>query len=81
VQCEICGRKSQGNFCELHKAAYDNLLKKYEAWEKSLKVTWTEYLAYIKLNEFSGLWVKEVAQHFLASDAPKQQGIQKSQFG
>jgi hypothetical protein len=80
VQCEICGRKSEGNFCELHKAAYDNLLKNYEAWKKSMKVSWKEYLTHIKVNEFSGLWVKEVAQHLLASDSSKQQGVQKAEL-
>jgi len=73
MPCEICGRKSEGSFCELHKAAYDNLLKGYEAWKTSMKVSWTEYLTQIKNNEYSGLWVKEVAQHLLASDLTKPQ--------
>ena len=80
MQCEICSRKSEGNFCELHKVAYDNLLKNYEAWNKSMKVSWTEYLTHIKVNEFSGLWVKEVAQHLLALDSSKQQGVQKAEL-
>jgi hypothetical protein len=79
VQCGLCGRKSEGSFCELHKAAYDNLLKNYEAWKKSMKVSWTDYLTHIKVNEYSGLWVKEVAQHLLASDSSKQQGDQKAE--
>lgn len=32
-----------------------------------MNITWTEYLTQIKNNEFSGIWVKEVAQHLLAS--------------
>jgi hypothetical protein len=71
VQCVICGRRSEGSFCELHKVAYDNLQKNYESWEKSMKVSLTEYLTRIVANEYSGLWVKEVAQHLLASDISK----------
>ena len=54
-------------FCELHMAAYSNLIRNYEVWKKSMKVSWTEYLTKIKVNEFSGIWVKEVAHHLLAS--------------
>jgi len=67
VRCEICTRKSESRFCEFHEAAYKNLVKNFEAWKKSMNVTWIEYLMQIKNNEFSGIWVKEVAQHLLAS--------------
>jgi hypothetical protein len=67
VQCELCGRKSEGRFCELHELAYNNLLRNYGEWKKSMKMSWTEYLTQIKANEFSGIWVKEVAQLLLAS--------------
>ena len=72
MQCEICGRRSESRFCELHEVAYNNLLGNYKAWRKSMKVSWTEYLTQIKINEFSGIWVKEVVQHLLASDSLNQ---------
>ncbi|MBS7656695.1 hypothetical protein KEJ33_02075 [Candidatus Bathyarchaeota archaeon] len=67
MRCEICNRKSESRFCEFHESAYKNLVKNFEAWKKSMNITWTEYLTQIKNNEFSGIWVKEVAQHLLAS--------------
>jgi hypothetical protein len=72
VQCEICSRKSDGNFCKLHVTAYNNLLKNSEAWRKSMKISWTEYLTEIRLNEYTGIWVKEVAQYLLASISSNQ---------
>ncbi len=80
MPCEICGKRSEGSFCELHKAAHDNLMKSYEAWKRSMKVSWTEYLTHVKLNEYSGLWVKEVAQYLLSSDSAKQQGDRKAEL-
>jgi len=77
VQCEICDRRSESRFCELHEVAYNNLVRNYEVWKKSMKVSWTEYLAQIKINEFSGIWVKEVAQHLLASGSPIKPGNQE----
>jgi hypothetical protein len=72
VQCEICGRKSESRFCELHEVAYKNLLRNYEAWKKSMKVSWTEYLTQIEVNEYTGIWVKEVVRHLLASGSTNQ---------
>jgi hypothetical protein len=72
VQCEVCGRKSESRFCELHELAYNNLLRNFGDWKKSLKASWTEYLIQIRANEFSGVWVKEVAQLLLASTPPIQ---------
>jgi hypothetical protein len=58
--------------------AYNNLLKNYEAWKKSMKIPWNEYLTQIKLNEYTGIWVKEVAQYLLASISSNQPDSQET---
>jgi hypothetical protein len=67
MNCEVCGGKAEGKFCRFHEGAYKNLLKNFEAWKKTMPVSWAEYLIKIQNNEFTGLWVKEVAQHLLTS--------------
>ena len=65
MNCEVCGRKSENRFCELHEGAYENLLKNFEVWKRAMQVSWIEYLAKIQNSEFAGLWVKEVARCLL----------------
>ncbi len=72
MKCEICGREANSQFCEFHKKAYENLVEKYEAWNKALKITWTEYLKEILRNPNAGLWVKEVAKQMLSHESPKE---------
>jgi hypothetical protein len=71
MNCIVCGKKAESKFCELHEQAYKNLLRNYKAWKSSMRVSWAEYLTKIQNNEFTGLWVKEVARYLLASDHPE----------
>lgn len=66
MKCKICDRKSESGFCKLHEGAHKNLLKNYEAWKKSMNISWGEYLVEIHKNPYAGIWAKEVAQALLA---------------
>ncbi|MEM2111625.1 MAG: hypothetical protein QXX08_07085 [Candidatus Bathyarchaeia archaeon] len=71
MRCGVCNRNSESEFCERHKKAYENLMKAYKVWEKSLGISWIEYLCRIRQNANAGLWVKEVVQHLLVQNARK----------
>ncbi len=65
MKCEICGRDAESEFCELHMRAHENLRERYEAWRSAMDIGWREYLEEVLKNPYTGLWVKEVAQHLL----------------
>jgi hypothetical protein len=67
MKCEICGRKAKSGFCDNHEKAHRNLLEKYEAWRKSMDISWREYLEQISKNPYTGIWVKEVVRNLLVS--------------
>lgn len=78
MNCEICGRRTESKLCILHEEARKNLLKNYEAWRRSMNVSWEEYLREIQQNPFAGIWAKEVAHHLLVSgSANEQEGLAK----
>ncbi|KYH41386.1 MAG: hypothetical protein AYL32_005870 [Candidatus Bathyarchaeota archaeon B26-2] len=72
MKCEICGRRAESRFCELHKRAQENLREKYEEWKRAMDITWEEYLREVLKNPLTGLWVKEVARILLASSEEKE---------
>ena len=69
MQCEICGRETTSNFCELHEMAYKNLHERYEDWKKALGITWMEYIKEVLKNPNTGVWAKEVAQRILSESS------------
>ncbi len=73
MKCKICGRKAESGLCKLHEEAHKNLIKNYDAWKKSMGISWNEYLREIQGNLLTGVWVKEVAQHLLALESAKEQ--------
>lgn len=72
MKCEICGRRAESRFCELHKKAEENLREKYKEWKKAMNICWEEYLREVLKNPMTGLWVKEVARVLLASPEGKE---------
>jgi len=68
MNCVICGRKTKSKFCERHEEAYNSLIKRYEEWKMAMEISWRNYLKEIRKNPYAGKWVKEVAEHLLASD-------------
>ena len=68
MKCKICNKEAENDsYCELHKRAYDSIVKKYEFWKKALEISWKEYLSEIAKNPLTGEWAKEVAEHIIKS--------------
>jgi hypothetical protein len=68
LNCKICSREAgEDNYCDIHKKAYENIVKKYEFWKRALEVSWKEYLSEIVKNPLTGEWIKEVAEHLIES--------------
>jgi hypothetical protein len=66
LKCEICSREAGENgYCEFHTRAHENLIGKYDCWEKALETSWKEYLREIAKNPLTGEWVREVAEHLI----------------
>jgi len=65
MKCSICGRKSEGEFCDYHLLAYRKLKEAYVKWKEATEISWTEYLSEIMKNPFTGEWSKEVAKKLL----------------
>jgi len=63
MQCVICDRKTDDEFCGLHKKAHENLIHGYEGWVKAMEISWESYLDEVAKNPSTGLWVKEVAEY------------------
>jgi hypothetical protein len=68
LKCIICSREAgEKGYCELHAKAYESIVKKYDAWEEAMKISWKEYLSEIIKNPLTGEWVKEVAEYLVKS--------------
>ena len=66
LKCKACDRKAvERGFCITHAKAYENIVEKYEMWDKALKISWKEYLSEIKQNPLTGEWAKEVANYLI----------------
>ena len=66
MKCKICTKETAAEFCELHQKAHENLIKRYDDWKKALEVSWGHYLNEILKNEYSGVWVREVAEYLIS---------------
>lgn len=68
MKCDVCDREAvEKGFCELHKKAYESIVKKYDMWKKALEISWKEYLREIVKNPLTGEWAREVAEHLIKS--------------
>jgi hypothetical protein len=69
VSCKICGREtSKEDFCSRHLKAQKNLVDRFDAWGKALKISWKGYLSQIAENSSAGDWVKEVAKYLIETE-------------
>lgn len=70
MKCVVCSREAQtqpsSKYCELHQKAYENLLKKFETWEKAFNIQWNKYLKEVAKNPLTGIWAKEVAENIVS---------------
>lgn len=66
MRCTICGRKaSEGDYCDWHAKANENVVKSYDKWKTGLEISWKEYLSEIAKNPLTGEWAKQTARHLL----------------
>jgi len=77
MKCKICERKAESEFCKFHKISFENLVKKFEEWKKSMDISWLEYLRMLQNNPYTGVWVKEVIQYLLSKNQTGQQESEK----
>ena len=75
IQCAVCYRTAENEYCNLHDAAYRNILQAYQQWKNSKTITWPAYLKQVMENPNSGQWAIEVCRHLLSKgqDAPPQE--------
>lgn len=71
MQCAICYRKADNEYCLLHDAAFVNIVQAYQKWNSSKAIGWLDYLRGIMDNPNSGLWVVEVCRYLLSGEQAK----------
>jgi hypothetical protein len=72
MQCAVCYRKTENEYCNLHEEAYKNTIQAYQKWNAAKPITWSDYLKKIIANQNSGLWVIEVCRHLLTRETTSQ---------
>jgi len=66
LKCKLCGKEATDkDYCSLHNKAHENVVSKYEGWQKALGSSWKEYLSEIATNPLTGELAKEMAEHML----------------
>ncbi len=69
MSCKLCYREvKEKNFCTIHLKAYNNLIVKYDFWNRALEISWKEYLSKIAESPLAGNWVKEVAKYLIENE-------------
>jgi hypothetical protein len=72
MQCAVCYRKAENEYCYLHEEAFKNILSAYQKWNSSKTITWPDYLKKIRENPSSGQWVIEVCGYILGKEREDQ---------
>lgn len=81
MQCPVCGRRAEEEYCPIHKVAHENILRSYEEWKRAMDIGWEEYLKMLMENPNTGLWALEVCRHLTSEtrepktreDSPKKE--------
>jgi hypothetical protein len=64
LNCQICGRESDGNLCSYHLAAKNKVEAAYPLWVRAYGgIEWMKYLDSVKRNVQTGRWAKEIAEY------------------
>jgi hypothetical protein len=69
MNCSVCGRSSDGAYCERHDTAYKSLVERFKDWQTAMGINWEKFLEEVRLNPNTGAWAKEVATHILEKGA------------
>lgn len=65
MRCKICEGEADGQYCEVHRKAYRNLVEKFKVWRRALGFPWRRYLEEIVENSLTGEKAREVASALL----------------
>ncbi len=69
MSCSICDNKTgEIVFCEYHEVAYKNIKEAFKSWQKAMNIEWMEYLKRIIEHDFTGKWVREVAEFLIRNE-------------
>ncbi|MBE0526860.1 MAG: hypothetical protein IH631_07950 [Candidatus Thorarchaeota archaeon] len=68
INCPICGRDKQDEFCSYHQTAYDNLKEMHTKWETAAGLSWEDYLDRLNDIESTGRWVRDVIEFITQRD-------------
>lgn len=52
----------------MHHRAYENLVEKFQVWQKATDISWSQYLDEIQKNSLTGVWAKEVAKYLIKEE-------------
>ena len=66
ARCSLCHREGvEGGYCGYHRVAHANLVETFEAWVKSVDLTWDGFLGAVIQAKETGGWVRDVARDLL----------------
>ncbi len=72
MKCKLCSREAgEKDYCDFHMRAYQNVVEKYDVWNRACGFSWKEYLSEIAKNPLTGEWAKEMVE-YLAKNGEKQ---------
>ncbi|MEE8354924.1 MAG: hypothetical protein V3S09_03775 [Candidatus Bathyarchaeia archaeon] len=66
ARCSLCHREGvEEGYCGYHQVAHANLVETYEAWAKSVDLTWDGFLGEVIQAKETGGWARDVARDLL----------------
>jgi hypothetical protein len=66
VNCRLCRRETDSEFCAYHSRARSEVAGAYKSWSEAYgELTWREYLNRVIKNPETGQWAVEVAKLML----------------
>ena len=69
ARCSLCHREEiEEGYCGYHRVAHANLVGAYEAWDKSVELTWKGFLEAVFHVKETGEWAKDVAGDLLSNE-------------
>jgi hypothetical protein len=72
ARCSLCHREDvEGGYCGYHQDAHANLVKAYEAWKKSIGLSWNGFLEEVIKAKETGGWARDVAQDHLTNGSAR----------
>ena len=68
MKCVVCDREAVEKYCMFHEEAYQNIVQKFEDWNRATGASWKQYLKELVENAYTGCWAKQVAERLLKNE-------------